>query len=98
MTPRNRRPTSATWTCEWHSNGSVIKSIAFFCLKISLFYYVCENSQLGCLCRNNLYGTAMCESLPAKEFDFMNGKKLAIFDFLSVPDDSSEGYILKVDL
>ena len=40
----------------------------------------------------------MCESLPAKEFDFMNGKKLAIFDFLSVPDDSSEGYILKVDL
>ena len=40
----------------------------------------------------------MCESLPEKEFDFINDEQLATFDFLSVPEDSPEGYILKVDL
>ena len=40
----------------------------------------------------------MCESLPEKEFDFMTEEQLATFDFLSVPDDAPEGYILEVDL
>ena len=40
----------------------------------------------------------MCESLPEKEFDFMTEEQLATFDFLTVPDDSPEGYTLEVDL
>ena len=48
--------------------------------------------------RNNLYGTAMCESLPEKEFDFLLDEQAAAFDFMSVPDDGPEGYILEVDL
>ena len=48
--------------------------------------------------RNNLYSTAMCESLPEKDFDFLLDEQVATFDFMSMPDDGSDGYILEVDL
>ena len=44
------------------------------------------------------YGTAMVESLPEKEFDFLLEEHTATFDFMSVPDDGPLGYILEVDL
>ena len=47
---------------------------------------------------NNLYGTAMIQPLPQKDFEFMNDEQLKNFDFLSVPVDSCTGYILEVDL
>ena len=50
------------------------------------------------LFRNNLYDTAMCESLPEKKFNFLLYEQVATFDFMSIPDDSTEGYILEVDL
>ena len=47
---------------------------------------------------NNLYGTAMIQPLPQRDFDFMNEVQQQNFDFMSVPIDSPTGYILKVDL
>jgi len=47
---------------------------------------------------NNLYGTAMVEALPEKEFDFLLAEQVDTFDFMSVPDDAPEGYILEVDI
>ena len=47
---------------------------------------------------NNLYGTAMIQPLPQKDFEFMNEEQLQNFDFMSVPVDSPTGYILEVDL
>ena len=45
----------------------------------------------------NLYGTAMIQPLPQKDFKFMNEEKLQNFDFMSIPVDSPTGYILEVD-
>jgi hypothetical protein len=45
---------------------------------------------------NNLYGCAMSQPLPEKEFDFLLEEQIASFDFMSVPDDAPEGYILEV--
>jgi hypothetical protein len=47
---------------------------------------------------NNLYGTAMVESLPEKDFRFESDDATASFDFESVPDDGTIGHILEVDL
>ena len=47
---------------------------------------------------NNLYGWAMSQYLPEKEFDWMTTKQIASFDRLAVPDTSPTGYILEVDL
>lgn len=47
---------------------------------------------------NNLYGTAMCEPLPQKHFDFLPEDQVDAFDFESVPDDGPTGYLLEVDL
>ena len=47
---------------------------------------------------NNLYGTAMIQPLPQRDFEFMNEELLQNFDFMSVPVDSPTGYILEVDL
>ena len=47
---------------------------------------------------NNLYGMAMIQPLPQKDFEFMNEEQLQNFDFMSVPVDSPTGYILEVDL
>ena len=47
---------------------------------------------------NNLYGWAMSQILPEKEFDWMTEQQLENFDVNSIPDDADTGYILEVDL
>ena len=47
---------------------------------------------------NNLYGAAMIEPPPEKEFDFLLDEQIASFDLMSVPDDGPIGYILEVDI
>ena len=47
---------------------------------------------------NNLYGQAMSQKLPEKEFDWMNEQQLKNVDVNSTPDDVDTGYILEVDL
>ena len=47
---------------------------------------------------NNLYGWAMSQKLPEKEFDWMTNAQLEEFDVMLIPDDSETGYILEVDL
>ena len=47
---------------------------------------------------NNLYGWAMSQKLPEKEFDWMTENQLENFDVTKIPDDSDTGYILEVDL
>ena len=56
------------------------------------------NSFIVYLDMNNLYGTAMCEALPEKDFDFLLDDQIANFDVNSIPDDSTTGYILEVDM
>ena len=36
---------------------------------------------------NNLYGTAISEPLPEKEFTFLSPEQVENFDFISMPDD-----------
>ncbi|VEN53641.1 unnamed protein product [Callosobruchus maculatus] len=45
---------------------------------------------------NNLYGKSMCEPLPYGGFEWV--ENFENFDVLAVADDSTEGYILQVDL
>ena len=47
---------------------------------------------------NNLYGWAMSQKLPQKEFDWMTEQQLEGFDVTQVPEDADTGYILEVDL
>ena len=47
---------------------------------------------------NNLYGWAMSQNLPEKEFDWMTEQQLENFDVNSIPDYVDTGYILKVNL
>ena len=47
---------------------------------------------------NNLYGWAMSQKLPEKEFDWLTEQQLQNFDVAQVPDDAETGYILEVDL
>ena len=47
---------------------------------------------------NNLYGWAMSQKLPEKEFDWMTEQQLKNFDVNSIPDDAETGYILEVEL
>ena len=47
---------------------------------------------------NNLYGTAMIQPLPQRDFEFMNEEQLQNFDLMSVQVDSPTSYILEVDL
>ncbi len=47
---------------------------------------------------NNLYGTAMTQPMPERDFKILPEEEVADFDFSSVPDDSPIGYILEVDL
>ncbi|XP_015126397.1 uncharacterized protein LOC107047975 [Diachasma alloeum] len=44
---------------------------------------------------NNLYGAAMCMSLPRDSFEWIDPSSV---DILNIPDDSPIGYILEVDL
>ncbi|XP_070522413.1 uncharacterized protein [Cardiocondyla obscurior] len=45
---------------------------------------------------NNLYGWAMCQPLPYAEFQWVDNA--STFNVMDVPLDSSDGYILEVDL
>ncbi|XP_025271017.1 uncharacterized protein LOC112639903 [Camponotus floridanus] len=45
---------------------------------------------------NNLYGWAMCQPLPYERFEWVDD--LERLDVMSVPEDSTVGYILEVDL
>ena len=47
---------------------------------------------------NNLYGMAMSELLPEKEFSFLFQEQIDHFDFMSVSDDAPTGFILEVDI
>jgi hypothetical protein len=47
---------------------------------------------------NNLYGCAMSQPLPEKEFDFLTEEQIASLDYLSVPDEAAKGYILEVKI
>ena len=47
---------------------------------------------------NNLYGWAMSQKLPEKEFDWMTEQQLQNFDVTQISDDADTGYILEVDL
>ena len=47
---------------------------------------------------SGLYATAMSELLPTGNLRFLDEQISATFDFMSVPDYSSVGYILEVDL
>ena len=56
------------------------------------------NSYIMYLDMNNLYGTAMCEPLPERDFDFLLEDQIINFDVNTIPDDSPTGYILEVDI
>ncbi|KAK3088565.1 hypothetical protein FSP39_020689 [Pinctada imbricata] len=56
------------------------------------------NSWISYLDMNNLYGTSMVNSLPERDFDWLNDKQLENFDVNVIPDDSETGYILEVDI
>lgn len=47
---------------------------------------------------NNLYGTAMSQPLPFKNFEWMSQEEIERLDVTQVEDDVETGYILEVDL
>lgn len=47
---------------------------------------------------NNLYGYSMCQSLPSSNFRFLTKSEIDKFDLHLISDNSSDGYILEVDL
>ena len=47
---------------------------------------------------NNLYGWAMSQKLPEKEFTWMTQQEVEHFDVTQIGDDADTGYILDVDL
>ena len=47
---------------------------------------------------NNLYGWAMSQCLPTHGFKWVTDQDVQALDILNVPEDSSSGYICKVDL
>ena len=47
---------------------------------------------------NNLYGWAMSQKLPEKEFDWLTEQQLEEMDVTQMADDAETGYILEVDL
>lgn len=52
--------------------------------------------QLIYLDAKNLYGWAMSQELPVGNFEWKDD--IEHFDLMNVPDNSSKGYILEVDL
>lgn len=46
----------------------------------------------------NLYGYAMMQMLPTKNFRFLKDREISNFDMQSIHQDSEKGYILEVDL
>lgn len=47
---------------------------------------------------NNLYGWAMVQKLPVRDFAFMDKREVECFDVMSVPENGETGYILEVSL
>jgi len=47
---------------------------------------------------NNLYGWAMSQPLPYKDFKYMSSTDIDSFDIHNIPIDSKYGYFLEVDL
>ena len=56
------------------------------------------NSYIILLDANNLYGWALVQALPARNFKFLTPDEWENIDFRNVPDDGPTGYILEVDL
>ena len=56
------------------------------------------HSYLMYLDANNLYGWAMSQPLPIRNFQFLTEDEMAQIDFSTVPDDSNIGYIVECDL
>jgi hypothetical protein len=50
------------------------------------------------LVANNLYGWAQSQYLPNGGFSWMDKNEIENLDVLTVPDDSSVGYVLEVDV
>jgi len=55
-------------------------------------------SWISYLDMNNLYGTAMVDSLPERDFEWLTEEQIATLDVTKIADDSDTGYILEVDL
>ena len=47
---------------------------------------------------NNLYGWAMIQVLPVKDFRFLDEKEIEVLNLSNIDDDAETGYILEVDL
>ena len=47
---------------------------------------------------NNLYGWAVSQYLPYSGFKWLNQKKIDKFDVNAIAENSSDGYILEIDL
>lgn len=47
---------------------------------------------------NNLYGWAMSQPLPIRNFTFLTEDEISSIDFCSIPEDSKTGYIIECDL
>ena len=47
---------------------------------------------------NNLYGSAMCEPLPVRDFKWLSDEEIDNFNILKISDYSENGYILEVDI
>ena len=47
---------------------------------------------------NNLYGWAMSQSLPTRDFQWMSDEDIRALDVTSIPENGEDGYILSVDL
>lgn len=56
------------------------------------------NSYLLYTDANNLYGYAMSQKLPVRNFRFLEPEEIESIDFCSVSDDSDVGYIIECDL
>lgn len=47
---------------------------------------------------NNLYGHAMCMSLPTSDFKFLTDEEFSNFNIMDIQADADKGYMLEVDL
>ena len=56
-----------------------------------------ESKYIAYLDANNLYGWEMGQYLPYSEFEWLNQKEIGRFDVNSIEENSSIGYVLKVD-
>lgn len=55
-----------------------------------------HRSWIAYLDMNNLYGTAMEESLPEKDFTWMSEEQIDTLDVTKIADESNTGYFWKL--